>query len=301
MPYILLALTTLFWSSNFIVAKGFSAEVQPFTLAFLRWSTCLVIILPFVALRLWRLRATIRTHFIYLSGMGVISITLFTSLLYTGIQLSEVNNATILQSMTPVVILIICAFILKEPVKPSQWLGVGVSFLGVLTIVSKASLSAILSLSFSKGDILLLLAMLMWAIYSVMLRWLPKNIDGPSFFGFIVLIGAICLAPCAFIEVKIHGKPDIDVNSSLVILYLAIFPSILSGLFWNKGVKDLGPATCGLFIHLVPIYGFILSFIFLNEHVKLYHLLGLVLVFTGVFFALPTNPFSKKRALQKTP
>ena len=295
MPYLSLVFTVLCWASNFIVAKGFSADLDPVVLSFLRWLCSTALIIPFCIKRLWQLRVLIKKHFLYLSGMGIISITMFTTALYLGLESSTVNNATIMQSTTPIVILLMGAYFFKEPVSGLQWFGVSVSFFGILVLVAKADLSTLIAFRLAEGDLYLFIAMILWALYSVLLRKLPKGIDNFSFFSITVVIGTVVLSPLALVNFADGGFPEIGKNTWAFIFYLAIFPSILAGLFWNYGVKKLGAATCGLFVHLVPIFGFALSSIFLGEKLMHHHIIGLVLVLIGVFVSLP-NPLRAKLA-----
>jgi len=290
LPYILLLLASFFWATNLIAAKFVNDSIPPIMLTFLRWFSATLIIAPFIAKSIVQKAQIIRKHLTYLIAMGLLTVTLFNSFLYLGIAASEVNKASILQSLTPVIILLICAFVLKEKASSLQWLGVFISFVGVTHLVTEGDIHILLTFSIQKGDMYILLAMLCWGVYSIALRWRPTELDDLSFFGLTSVFGTLGLAPWVYYENTSAGFPDLDLPSALTVLYIAIFPSIISGLFWNRAVAQVGPATAGMFVHTMPIFSFVLSAIFLDETLKSYHLIGLVFVLSGVFFALHKRP-----------
>lgn len=284
-PYILVMLTALFWASNFIAAKIVGPSVPPVTLTLLRWLTASVLMLPFALPWIIKNRDHIKKHAFYLCMMGLLSTTLFNSFLYAGIQTTEANKASILQSLTPVVIMLICGLALNEKIRIWQWVGVFLSFSGVIVLVSHADVDRLIHLSFASGDLYLLGSVLCWATYSIALRWRPPVFNDFTFFAVISIFGTVGLFPLSLYELSDRELPTLDAKSIATIFYIAIFPSILAGVFWNKSVISLGASTAGLFTYVIPIYTFILSAIFLGEGVENYHIIGLATILTGVFCA----------------
>jgi len=159
-----------------------------------------------------------------------------------------------------------------------------------LILITKGELSSLLDYTINQGDIYVLIAVIFWATYSILLRYRPAGLDGFTFFGITVLIGSIALLPFSIIEHYYYSSPIIWQNSTiLTIIYMAIFPSILAYIFWNKGVKELGAAKAGLFIHLMPCFGLILSSFFLNEKIYSFHIGGILLIFFGIYLAILTS------------
>lgn len=297
MPYLLLVLTTLFWAGNFVLARAIHLDLQPFTLAFLRWTLALLIIAPWWLGRAWRLRQVLREHLPVLTLQGILGVGCFNTLVYFGVQHTQASNAMLMQSAVPVVILLMAALFLREPAGPRQWLGVGLSLSGVLVLVSRGSVEVLAAFDFNQGDLWIFLAMLSWSLYTLGLRWKPAALDGFTFFGFSVLVGVVALFP--FMLWEQGGTAALELTEPFVwtVIYMAIFPSILSFLFWNYGVEKLGAATAGLFIHLMPMFGLMLATIFLGERLGWYHLAGVLLIFTGLYIAILAQSL---RRLRKT-
>lgn len=218
--------------------------------------------------------------------LGSLSVGAFNTLAYIGLQYTTAVNGTLMQSSMPIMILLLSAIFLKEVASVKQWLGVGVSLCGVLVLISRADLAMLKSLQFNPGDLWVLLGMLVWGIYSILLRWRPKGLSGFTLFSVTLMVGVIILAPLAVVEMQ--DKAPIVWNTDLYYLigYLAVFPSILAYLFWNYGVEKLGAHAAGLFIHLVPLWGMILSVSFLGEKLYAFHFWGIVLIFSGIYLAV---------------
>jgi drug/metabolite transporter (DMT)-like permease len=295
MPYLLLVLTTLFWAGNFVLARAIHLDLQPFTLAFLRWTLALLIIAPWWLGRAWRLRQVLRENLPLLTVQGILGVGCFNTLVYFGVQHTQASNAMLVQSAVPVVILLLGALFLREPASPRQWLGVALSLGGVLVLVSRGSLEVMAAFDFNRGDLWIFLAMLSWSLYTLSLRWKPAALDGFTFFGFSVLVGVVVLFP--FMLWEQGGSTAFKLTEPFVwtVIYMAIFPSILSFLFWNYGVERLGAATAGLFIHLMPMFGLLLATVFLGERLGWYHLTGVLLIFSGLYIAILAQSLRRLR------
>ena len=298
MAYLLLSLTTLFWAGNFVLGRSMHLVISPIVMAELRWLLALLIISPFLLPKLKKNKALILQHWPVLILLSVLSVAGFNTFIYLGLTITTATNATILQSVIPIAILILSAFWLKEAVSKQQWLGVFISLSGVLILITKGNLSSLLEFTINQGDIYVLIAVILWATYSILLRFRPTELDGFTFFGVTVLVGSIALLPFALIEYYYYSPVIIWQNSALLgILYMAVFPSILAYVFWNKGVQELGAAKAGLFIHLMPCYGLVLSSFFLNEQVYPFHIGGILLIFCGIYLDVFTQiSFTKKTA-----
>lgn len=287
MAYLLLTLTVLFWAGNFVLGRSMHSVISPIVMAELRWLLALLLISPFLLPKLKRNKKLILQHWPVLTLLSILSVACFNTFIYLGLTITTATNATILQSVIPIAILILSALWLKEAVSKRQWLGVFTSLSGVLILITQGQLSSLLDFTINQGDIYVLIAVISWAIYSILLRYRPAELDGFTFFGITVLIGSIVLLPFSLIEYHYSSTVIIWQNSSaLTIMYMAIFPSILAYIFWNKGVSELGAAKAGLFIHLMPCFGVILSSFFLNEKIYLFHIAGILLIFCGIYLAV---------------
>tara|TARA_R110001583_G_scaffold41483_3_gene131998 strand:+ start:5732 stop:6610 length:879 start_codon:yes stop_codon:yes gene_type:complete len=286
MSYLLLILTTLFWAGNFVLGRAMHLVLPPIVMAELRWALALIILLPFLIPRLIKHKAVILTNWKILTILSIFSVTCFNTFIYIGLTNTNASNATILQSAIPIFILILSALWLKERVSIQQWLGVTISLIGVLMLITQGKLSNLLSLSFNLGDIYILVGVLSWAIYSILLRWRPAELDGFTFFGVTVLLGTIILMPFSVGEFYFANTIVWESKITYTVAYMAIFPSILAYIFWNKGVADLGAVKAGLFIHLMPLFGLLLSSLFLNEKIYTFHIVGILLIFSGIYLAI---------------
>lgn len=269
--------------------------LPPITMAEMRWSLALLLILPFLLPRLRLHWATIRKYWKRLSAMAILSVASFNTLIYIGLTQTTATNATLLQSAVPIVILLVTGLCLREVVSLRQWGGVICSLAGVLTLITAGHLETLLHLSINQGDLWILGAVVSWALYSISLRWKPVELDGFTFFGVTVIVGVIVLLPLTIIELQTAAAPAWSASSIATIIYMAICPSILAYIFWNKGVAELGAPKAGLFIHLMPLFGIILSAIFLGEAIHSYHMIGMLLIFAGIYLAVVADALKRIR------
>lgn len=286
MAYLLLFITPLFWAGNTVSTRAIAAESDPLVLAFLRWLLALLLIMPWwwpVVRREWR---EMMHHFPILCWLALWSVASFNTMIYIGVETTTASNAAIIQAIIPVLILLLSRLIYGESISGLQWLGVSFSLSGVLVIVAKAELSRLLSLTLNPGDIWILLAVVSWAIYSVTLRHKPKSVSPFGFFGFSVAFGVIALLPFALWEQGGIYIPQWSERVWMVVGYIAVFPSILAYLFWNRGVAEIGASSAGLFIYFIPVFGLILAVLFLKESLQGYHFTGIILIVLGIALAL---------------
>lgn len=286
MAYLLLILTPMFWAGNFISARAIAPETDPLMLALLRWLVALLLILPWwlpVLKREWRV---MQRHLPILCWLSFWSVAVFNTMIYLGVETTSASNAAIFQAIMPVCILLLSRAFYGERVSLLQWLGILLSISGVLVIVSRAEMARLLSLSLNPGDMWIMVAVLSWAIYSVTLRHRPAGISPFGFFGFSVAFGVLVLMPFALWEQGEVAIPEWRPSVWGVVAYIAIFPSILAYLFWNRGVAEVGASTAGLFIYLIPVFGLVLAILFLNESLHGYHLGGISLIAAGISLAM---------------
>ncbi|MEZ5451161.1 MAG: DMT family transporter, partial [Thiolinea sp.] len=172
-----------------------------------------------------------------------------------------------------------------EKATPLQWLGIVISLLGVLTILSRGHPDTLLQLDFHIGDLYVLCAVVVWASYTVLLRKLPAELKGLPILGYTVLLGTLMILPFYLWE-TLQGHPmPLSATSISSVLFVALFPSVLSFLFWNHATSRLGAARTGQFIHLVPVFGILIAVLIVGEQLHGFHLLGMLLVASGLVLA----------------
>ncbi len=284
-PYLLLVLTTLFWSGNFVLARFVRLDVPPIGLSFFRWAVAGLILLPFVWGRMRRDWPLVRRHIGLILVLAVLGVANFNTFVYLGLQSTTASNGVLLQSIMPLVILGLARLILGTSIRPTQVLGILVSLCGVITIVARGDLTTLAGLDINRGDLWILLAVLSWGLYSVGLKKLPPAIDPFAFLGYAIAIGASCILPFYLWEAAAGRTMSLDAVTLGSVGYVAIFPSLLAYLFWNHAVHRVGPERAGQFIHLMPVFGSLLAMLFLGEVLHPYHLAGIALVAAGIFLA----------------
>lgn len=285
MPYLLLVLTTLFWSGNFVLSRGMHADIPPLALSFWRWALALLIMLVFSWRTCWRQSDIIVRERKYIIIQGLLGVTGFNSLIYLAVQTTTAVNAVLINSCTPILIALCALLINKEPLKPRQWAGILLSLSGVTLIMVGGDLGSLVELDFNRGDLLVLCAGLVWALYSVNLKSFPQDLHPFSYQTGIMIAGLIGILPFYLLELGMGYQMVVNTPTLTTIVYVAIFPSVLAFIFWNRAVRDIGATRAGAFIHLMPVFSSILAVFFLGESIELFHLQGIGLVFGGIFLA----------------
>ena len=282
---LLLSLAALFWAGNFVVGRGMHETIPPLAMACIRWIIAATLFTPFALKYLRKDSPTIKKNFGIIFLLGTLGVGSFNSLAYIGLNHTTALNGLIMQSAGPVLIMLGALVLFGEKISLRQIIGVFISLTGVLVIVSKAALDNLLALTLNMGDLWILAAMSVWALYTLLLRKRP-DIHPASFIGITFLIGAIVNIPFFLWEHFTARQLQITQESMLAIGYISVFPSILAYLFYNRGVTLIGGSRAGMFLHLVPLFGSALAIVFLGEQPFLYHALGFGLILLGVTTAV---------------
>lgn len=282
-PYLLLVLAASFWGGNFNVARAFNLEIPPMGLSFWRWVVAGLILLPFVWRPMRQQWPAFKQNFPLVLALGILGVSGFNTLVYSGLQTTTATNGVLMQSVNPIFIIILSSLLLGEFASKRQWLGIVISLLGVLAILIQGQLANLWKLDFHAGDLIILLAVLDWGLYTVLLRKLPNELKGLPILGYTIAIGVLGILPLYLYEIMMTSR-SMPVNwiSISSVLYVAIFPSVLSYLFWNHGTQRIGANRAGQFAHVVPISGIIIAVLLLGEELHLYHLVGVALVAVGI-------------------
>lgn len=285
--YFLITLCVLFWSGNFVIGRFIKDDITPLELAFFRWLFVFLIISPILIIRYKNIFNSIKENFKILTILAILGITAFNTLLYIGLTATTSTNALIINSTVPILVLIMSYFILKQKIKLYQTIGIVLSTFGVVFIILKADISNIFALEFNQGDILIIISSTTWALYSVLHKFKPKDLNDFEYFTTIVTIGLILLLPFYLYQgYPIQKELEAIKNNYLIFLYVSIFASITSYYLWHYGIDKIGASKTAQFTHLMPLFGIILASIFLKETLETYHLLGAILIAFGIYLSL---------------
>jgi drug/metabolite transporter (DMT)-like permease len=283
-PYLLLSITALCWAGNAIVGRLAAGHIPPVTLAFLRWSLAFLTILPFAWRHLMHDWGAIRGRLGTMIVLSVTGIGAFTSLQYWSLEHTQALNTLLLQSAGPLVVAVWSLILLGARLTLAQAAGVMLSLIGVLVILLHGDITALASIQFNKGDIIFTVALVIFGLYSVLTLKRPQ-VHGLSFVAFTFGCGAACLIPPLIWELLSRPVMALDTANLLTLFYVAVFPSTIAYLCFNRGVQLIGANRAAPFFHVVPVFGAIMAILFLGERPQLFHITGFALVLTGVFVA----------------
>ena len=297
-PYLLLSLAPLFWAGNAVVGRAIAGHFPPITLSILRWSMAFIIALPFAWPHLVRDWPAIRERLGLMMVLSFTGISIFNSLQYWALEYTEALNALLIQSSGPLFVAIWSLLLLGVRLTWAQAFGILVSLCGVLTILLRGDIGALSKITLNKGDIMFLVALAIFGFYSALSVKRPA-IHSLSFLAFTFGFGALCLIPAFALELATRPMAQFTVQNVAVLAYVAVFPSILSYLCFNRGIELIGANRAAPFFHLIPVFGSAMAIVFLGEKLRLFHLAGYALVLAGVVIAARrplANPKQRKPA-----
>ena len=280
--HLLLMLTSLFWAFNTIAGRAAVGEVSPLFIVSTRWffvSIILTIICRKELLKTW---SVLNSKLKWLIIMGLFGFTGFNSSYYIAAHDTIAINLGIVQGTMPAFIIIIAWFWLNEKVNFKQLIGVLITFLSVLVVVSSGDFDTLKTFEFNKGDIIIIFACTLYAVYAVGLRKKPKigALALLTFFAYVAFLGSL---PGLLYETYTNNLVLPGIKGIIILAVIIIFPSFLAQIFFMKGVEQIGPARSGLYINLVPIFSSLLAVFFLGEDFKIHHLISLTLIFIGIY------------------
>ena len=283
LAYIFLLLTVTFWAGNFVVGKFASLyEVPPFSLNFYRWFFAWLILAPFTIPEIIKKKDYIISNYKLFIVLGVTSITIFNSIVYYSLNFTQVISGVLMISTIPVMIMFFSSILKIEKTNIFQVIGVILSFLGVIIIITKANFEILKNLNFNKGDITMVIAMLSWALYSTLLKKQKYEISQLSLLQVVMSFGLIFLIPIYFIEYQLGFRITLEKPFILILSYVVLLPGLASFILWIKGISIIGANRSGVFLHLMPIMSAIMAMIIFDEKFMIYHIWGAIFIIAGI-------------------
>ena len=284
--YIMLVCATLFWAGNFMVGKyAFLAEIPPLSLVFYRWSLVWIILLPFTYKQIIEYKDTILNNLPLLFFLGFTSVGLFNSFTYLSLIHTQVINASLFNTAIPAIIILLCFLFKIEKTNKFQILGLIISVLGILSIITKLDIKIFLSLNFNKGDIIMIGGVITWGIYSTLLKKKKFTLPLLTLVHVICTFGLICVFPQFFYEFSQGQFIEFNTNLFYILIFLALFPSIGSYYCWAGAVSIIGANRAGIFLSLIPLFSTIMAIAFYKEQFQFFHLIGAILIVLGLFLS----------------
>ncbi|MEO7741890.1 MAG: DMT family transporter [Usitatibacter sp.] len=282
-PYLLLSLTAFFWSLNWVIGRAIVGHVSPFALTFARWVVAVAVMMPFAWPAIRANWPAIKRNWKTIVWLGFWGTGLHNAFAYVGLQYTTATNGVILNSSIPIMIIVLGWVLYRETITRMQAVGVGISAAGILAIISRGDVAVLAALSLNKGDLIVLVGMGFWAAYTVFLRMKPADLPGLALLACCGSVGVMLLLPLFLFEMFfLGGQVQLTVATVSAMLYVGIFPSFVGYVFWNRGVAEVGPTIAGIFVHLMPAFGALLAWLFLDERIRAYHLVGIGLILAGI-------------------
>ena len=283
-PSALLIFTTLFWAFNTIFGQLAVGEISPLQIVPLRWilvSSVMWFIFRNDVKTNWQIIKPEINKIIFMALMGF---TGFNVLFYTASQYTNAINLGIIQSSVPVYVLLGAYFFYKTSITALQGLGVMISIIGVTIITTNGDIEILLNLQLNKGDLIMLVACLMYSYYTLSLKT-RLQIPGIAFFTLMSVIANFLALPLFIIDYLINGINYPSINGLIITILVAIFPSSLAQIFYLRAVDIAGPGKAGIYTNIVPIFSSILAVILLNQRFEIFHGISLVLVLSGIWLS----------------
>jgi drug/metabolite transporter (DMT)-like permease len=284
--YLLLILTTMIWGGAFIAGKIATQSLDPVTLAFLRFLGASLILFPLMWWKEPERPERSKKDWIMFGLLGLTGIFLYNIFFFYATKHAPIIKSSLVIASNPVLIIILSGLFLKEKITLKHIIGMVSAVTGVFYIITNGDLGAIAQLRFAPIDLVLLGACLSWALYTVVGKAVLKKFSPLTSTTYATGIGTLLLFPFALF----HTTPQQLISSSwevwASVVYVAVMVSVLSFIWWYKGVQEIGAAKASIFINIMPISATLMAAVFLNEQLTPYHAIGAVLVFGGVYISM---------------
>lgn len=284
--YALLVLALLMWAGNSIVGRLSAGEdIPPLALNFWRWTCASVFFVAFAGPAAWRQRRRILAAWKFIVPFSLLSIAGFNSVFYLALQKSTVLQVVLIQSVLPVLVLLLGFAFLREAISARQWLGIAFSVSGAALVILRGDPSILETVRLNEGDLWALGSVLLWAVQAFTIRWKPRDIEIMPFMTSIAVIGVAAMAPFYLWETLTVAPMPVTGTSFLFVLYLGLMASFVGTSCWNEGTYRAGGAQAGYFGNLFPIFASALAILLLGETLRWYHAAAAAFVITGIWLA----------------
>jgi len=281
-PYLLLALAPLCWAGNIVLGRAIYHDISPISLNFWRWVVAAAVLLPFAAGGIRDHWPLIRRNLGLFSVLAFSAITLFNTFMYVALTTTTAINVALMQAMNPIVISAMAYLFHRDSLTARQVFGISVSLAGVLVLISRGEAANLTALRFTPGDLWMVAAVPLWALYSVLLKRCPASVPPIVLVTVIACLGLLFLLPAYLWELVQVGGFAVNGPNLASIAYAGLIASVVAFFAWNGGVAAVGVNKAGPFMHLVPVFGALLAILILGEVFRLYHLTAAIPIVLGI-------------------
>lgn len=280
----LLIIATILWGGNFVIGRAVANDIAPITLAFYRWCVALLVLAP-IAYKSWRqYLQTFRTHWKIVLLLSLTGVAGFNTLVYIGLHDTTSINASLMNSSTPIIIYVLAFFLLRERLTRYQLIGTFISLTGVLFILTGGSLESLRAFHFNKGDLIVLVAIVCWSVYSLLIKQYAGILPGLATFFMTIIVGIVLLLPFFVYEtMTVAQTMTWNAASISAIIYVGSLASVVAFLSWNKGVVKLGASRASIYLNFIPVFSALFAVLFIGESLHLFQIIGGLAVVAGVF------------------
>jgi len=273
---------TALWSGNFIVARGLSDNIPPVSLAFYRWTVAVIVFTPFAIKNLLQEWPIIKKHITYFSITSFLGITTFNTLIYFAGKTTTAMNLSLISITFPIFIILFSRFLYEEVLTVEKGSGITLVLVGVLFLITKGKISTLLNISFTIGDVWMLTAAIIFAIYSLLLKNKPEGLSIKALQLSTFILGLLFLFPFFLWEQLTVHQSFLNQTTIPAILYVGIFASLCAFVLWNQSIIILGPSKAGMVYYTLPLFSGFLGYLFLNEKISMIHFYSMILIFSGI-------------------
>ena len=301
LAYLALICTTALWGSISVVSRALMDTIPPLVTAAARWGVAFAVLLPLVWPERKEIVQAIRRDWKRLLFLTIVGGAPQSALVYTGLAASTAINLGLLNSTIPVLIILISwAWRGRRP-RRLEGIGLAISLAGVLLILVHGEFRDLLRLQFNYGDLIMLGAMLVWAIYTLGLQDRPQSLSLFAFVFVMALMGELLTLPLAAVQWVLVGGVHLGVGELLGLLYIGALATLVSTALFSFGVERVGAVRAGILIHLMPVFSSVFATLFIGERLLVYHAAGFVLVAGGAILGcLRQEPVLSSQASGKS-
>jgi drug/metabolite transporter (DMT)-like permease len=284
-PYLFLVLAPLFWAGNFVFGKPLLEALPPFGINLVRWVLACLVLVPLTLALEGRFPRPARHQWPTLVAMALTGVVLFNALVYLSLLYTTSTNAALINGTTPILTMVLAAAIGLDRLTGRRLAGALVSLVGVGWIVSRGSLGALIGLSFNRGDLIMLVAALTWAIYTILLNRMRGAL---SPLATLTIVAVLAVPPLGVIGgYELMSRPIGTITPTVVVGlgYISVLASVAAFMAWSVGIKGIGAARGSIFLNLIPVFTAVIAVLTLGERIGLVQLIGGSLVIGGVTLA----------------